>query len=45
MRFLINILIGLFFIFTLYSCKDEPQRQVKILQRNLLSQQVLKGLP
>ena len=25
MRFLINILIGLFFLFTLYSCKDQPQ--------------------
>jgi len=25
MRFLINILIGLFFLFILYSCKDEPQ--------------------
>ncbi len=26
MRFSINILIGLFFLFTLYYCKDQPQR-------------------
>ena len=28
MRFLINILIGLFFILTLYCCKDKPQQSV-----------------
>ncbi len=37
MKFLINILIGLFFVFTLYSCKDEPQKSKDFTAENVFT--------